>query len=407
MNRIFVIALVAIFAAMTDSSRGASGTFSGRIWNDIDRDGIQDVDEPPMSNFPIYVYDENVPWWCGGGGCEILKTYFTDASGNYEFSHAKTNDNICNYFPPCIEYDGFYINFTLGALGVKTSSVINIEGATLWWEGSIIVSNNNVVVTDHDVGLFYWNVGVTLEITVGNTPSGTPLYVTNGTMVSYTYSVVNTGETYLSQLQVTDDTFLDFLGEIYCPNFLLPSLPPRFPYTFVNHQIIHESVTNLGTVVAIPVDPSICNSLPTYGPVDAYSHAIVIVVTNPLDHADGDVFPNWWEMQYGFDPLNSNAPNVNSDSDWMSNYEEFLAGTNPTNGTSYFSNAGLSDDYALTVNPSVTNRVYNIWRSTNLLGEPQEWSLHPPEQTGTGAAVFFTIPTDDPSAHYRTGVRLP
>jgi len=406
MNRIFIIALVAVFAALTDPSRGASGTFSGRIWNDINRDGIQDVDEPPMANLAIGVFNDVVVWLCGCPGyvCPI-SSHYTDSNGYYNFSVSITNE-YCPDVSPGWTTEGFFVTFVpvcnaygLSPINVGTNDAIDSDYSYC----SMLTTGENVDLTIVDIGMFRWNNGVSLDVTVTNAPNGSPYYVTTGTEVTYSYRVVNTGETYISQMQVTDDTWIEFLGDYNCP----ASLDPGESYTFTVQRVMSASITNIGTVVAVPVDPGTCNALYSYDPVWDESQAIVIVVTNLLNHIDGDIFPNWWEMQYGFDPLNSNAPNVNSDSDWMSNYEEFIAGTNPTNGASYFSNAGLTEDFALMVTPSVTNRVYNIWRSTNLLGEPQEWSLYPPEQTGTGSAVLFPIPDDDPAAHYRTGVRLP
>jgi hypothetical protein len=242
-----------------------------------------------------------------------------------------------------------------------------------------------------------------LEVSVNNAHAGTPYYVTNGAEVTYMYRVVNTGVTFLSLLTVSDDTYQEFFGYIDCPATIYSGQT----VLFTNQVVINESVTNHGFVSAFPVDPLFCHILYSYQPVQNSSEFIVIVVTNLLTHDDGDVFPSWWEIQYGFDPLNSNSPSVNSDSDWMNNYEEFISGTDPTNSASFFPNVGLSEENELLVNPSVTDRVYNIWRSTNLLGEPQEWFLVPPEQTGTGASIYFTVPGDDPAAQFRTGVRLP
>jgi hypothetical protein len=57
------------------------------------------------------------------------------------------------------------------------------------------------------------------------------------------------------------------------------------------------------------------------------------VVLDPNQDTDGDGLPNGWEQSYGLDPLSSvgdNGPNGDPDMDGVSNFEEFLDGTNPT-----------------------------------------------------------------------------
>ncbi len=406
MNRIIPFLVLVGFSVVSPvTSQAASGTFSGRIWNDMDRDGIQDAGEPAMSNFPITVYNDIILWMCGCPGfiCP-LATFYTDADGYYDFTFSSTNE-IC---PDAWDgtNKGFYVIFdnqciTYGHSPENAGDDDEIDSDFSYC--GVVVTGEGFDFTNMDLGLYRWRTGLSLELTVSGAPAGSPYYVTNGATVTYTYRVANTGEVYLSFLGVIDDADYDFFGSVDCPM----NVAPQQTLQFHSERTMHSSVTNLGAAWAIPVDPGRCEIMYSYDPVFDEQPFVVIVVTNPLAHVDGDVFPNAWEIQYGFDPLNSNAPNVNSDSDWMTNYEEYLAGTDPTNHASFFPNAGITEGFSLVVTPSVTNRVYNIWRSTNLLGEPQEWLLYPPEQTGTGAAVLFTIPADDPTAQFRTGVRLP
>ena len=56
---------------------------------------------------------------------------------------------------------------------------------------------------------------------------------------------------------------------------------------------------------------------------------------------DGNGPPDWWELKY-FGVLTGTDPNADPDHDRVSNLNEYLAGTNPTNGNSYFHIAGLA-----------------------------------------------------------------
>lgn len=64
--------------------------------------------------------------------------------------------------------------------------------------------------------------------------------------------------------------------------------------------------------------------------------SIMITNIDPNLSAVGDGIPNGWKTQHGFDPFDPNVANTDSDGDGFSNLQEYLAGTDPTNGTSAF-----------------------------------------------------------------------
>lgn len=127
--------------------------------------------------------------------------------------------------------------------------------------------------------------------------------------------------------------------------------------------------------------------------------------------ADGDGIPDDWENAHGLNPLISNSPMANADSDWMTDMEEYISDTDPTNELSCFQNTVLTDApmgaVSLVVDPTSTARVYGVHATTNLMLAPQLWILYPPETTGSGSGITFTITNRLPSCNYRTSVRLP
>jgi hypothetical protein len=55
---------------------------------------------------------------------------------------------------------------------------------------------------------------------------------------------------------------------------------------------------------------------------------------NPNQSVVGDGIPNGWKQQYGLDPFDPTVAGADPDHDGMSNLQEYLAGTNPTNSAS-------------------------------------------------------------------------
>ena len=127
--------------------------------------------------------------------------------------------------------------------------------------------------------------------------------------------------------------------------------------------------------------------------------------------SDGDGIPDEWENRQGLNAAVSNALHANSDGDWATDFEEFVADTHPTNPHSYFLPLTWTGTVAgkmnLIVEPTSTARVYGILWNTNLVVLPQNWQLIGPEQTGSGSTITFSITNDQNMRLYRSRVRLP
>ena len=137
------------------------------------------------------------------------------------------------------------------------------------------------------------------------------------------------------------------------------------------------------------------------------------VKTYPGGDTDRDGLPNEWEIQY-FGGFSNANPAANGDADWMDNFQEYVANTAPNDSGSVLSE-GIETAQAsngvmeiASPVPTFTNRVYDLWRTTNLLGNVV-WTPMDLNVRGSAAsnAVVLRVTNTFPSAVYRTGVKLP
>ena len=110
-----------------------------------------------------------------------------------------------------------------------------------------------------------------------------------------------------------------------------------------------------------------------------------LVVT--LADGDGDGIPDAWEAQYGLQANNPGDRNLDLDGDGRSNWQEYLAGTDPTDPTSYLRVDLRTIPGAATVQfNAISNRTYTVQYSAgalgpwNLLGEVVARSINRVEQ---------------------------
>ncbi|HMO05502.1 MAG TPA: hypothetical protein PKC67_03600 [Kiritimatiellia bacterium] len=134
------------------------------------------------------------------------------------------------------------------------------------------------------------------------------------------------------------------------------------------------------------------------------------VYTGIEGEAITDGIPNtWWDL-YNI-PVIDRVAAADFDNDGFSNLDEYIADTNPADLNSFFLNeitgASGSSVLSLQTGPTTNSRVYDIFWTTNLLSNPQQWNRLNAPVPGNGGTVTLSVTNDVPVRFYRTGVALP
>jgi len=125
----------------------AAGSIGDRVWNDIDKDGIQDANEVGLAGVVVTLYDN--------ASNTILASTITDAYGNYKFSNLPTTAAGVGYqvrFSLLPGYQFSPLNAdAAGVSGANNSDANSTTGRT----GTVTLTDAAPNVTYVDAGMYY------------------------------------------------------------------------------------------------------------------------------------------------------------------------------------------------------------------------------------------------------------
>ncbi len=130
------------------------------------------------------------------------------------------------------------------------------------------------------------------------------------------------------------------------------------------------------------------------------------VVMTGIPDRDADGIPDAWEMRYYGTPTGA-IVNASDDADGFSNYEEYIADSDPTNAASYFEGVvkiEFSMPMQVQLGQTSTQRVYDLFATTNLLAD--EWQTLSTNVTGTGSNLTLAVTNQMDNMKFRGQVRM-
>jgi hypothetical protein len=144
-----------------------------------------------------------------------------------------------------------------------------------------------------------------------------------------------------------------------------------------------------------------------HGPLTTAAIGNSIIVTYGNNSYTGDGIPDYWALQYAFNPLDPSVANADSDGDGLSNLQEFLAGTDPTNSASSLRITSITrtGNVNIITWESVNGKTYHLQSTDTLTGTFTD--LAGPDITASGSSTFTTDTPAVVGRFYRVHLVLP
>lgn len=338
-----------------------AATVEGIAWHDLDRDGLRAPHEPRLAGLTAFLM--------GVGPTTNDVAAVTDGLGRYLFSGMPAGQYQLYVEAP----SGFGITRKGAGPDTVTDSDLVLFSYFPPASGrTATFSYNGTAVTNLDAGFVTLQPAMSARAGIQGVAMR-PVFATNGTVITRSCIISNSGDTALSFLSVYDQTIDAEIGSMDCPGLLAEGHVITFSDTFT----VTNSTTNTLTVVAIPINPITCETL-DLDPLFAMTQTVVIVVQpGSASDVDGDGATDW---------------------------EEFVAGTDGADAASRWSM--LIEAGAVTITPSATSRLYQVYATTNL-ADGASWQALAAEQSGTGGALPFAVTNLPASAVFRAAARMP
>ncbi len=126
----------------------------------------------------------------------------------------------------------------------------------------------------------------------------------------------------------------------------------------------------------------------------------------PALDSDGDGIPDWWMIEYFGHPTGQagdlSLTQDDADGDGMSNLQEYLAGTDPTNPNSLLALSITTDVTGTNLFlgwSAVTGKNYQVLSATNLSNPV--WQVFPANIGTNGSQHYFNVPVADSQRYFR------